>query len=57
MKLLSGSNSFWIVSALVSGVSQMIVMALNYLGITAFYLEVRRVREGVVADSLADVFS
>jgi len=52
-----GSTGFWIANALVSAIAQMVVGALTYVGLTATYLEIRRVKEGVNSDSLADIFS
>jgi len=55
--LEGGTMTFWIINAIASGLSQMVTAALSYVGLTATYLEVRRVREGVEADSVADIFA
>ena len=52
-----GSTAFWIANAIASGLSQMVAAALSYVGLTATYLEVRRVKEGVDSDKIADIFN
>lgn len=52
-----GSTTFWVANAIGTGLAQMVSAALTYVGITATYLEIRRVKEGVDVDRLADVFS
>jgi len=52
-----GSTTFWIVNAIASGLAQMVSVALSYVGLTATYLEIRRVKEGVASDKIADIFS
>jgi len=52
-----GSMTFWIANAIGTGLAQMVAAALSYVGLTATYLEIRRVKEGVNSDSLADIFS
>lgn len=55
--LEGGSMTFWIANAIGSGLSQMVSIALSYVGLTATYLEIRRVKEGVDFDRIADIFS
>jgi len=55
--LEGGSTTFWIANAIGSGLAQMVSAALSYVGLTATYLEIRRVKEGVESDKLADIFS
>lgn len=52
-----GSKAFWIANAIGTGLAQMIAAALSYVGLTATYLEIRRVKEGVDSDKIADIFS
>lgn len=52
-----GSRAFWIANAFGTGLSQMVSVALSSIGLTATYLEIRRVKEGVESDKLADIFS
>ena len=52
-----GSTTFWIVNAIATGLAQMVSASLSYVGLTATYLEIRRVKEGVESDKLADIFS
>ena len=52
-----GSTSFWIANAIATGLTQMVTLALSYVGLTAAYMEVRRVREGLIIESVADIFS
>jgi len=52
-----GSTGFWIANAVASGLSQMVAAALSYVGLTATYLEIRRVKEGVDSDKIADIFN
>ena len=52
-----GSTTFWVANAIGSGLAQMVSAALTYVGITATYLEIRRVKEGVDIDKIADIFS
>ena len=52
-----GSTGFWIANAIASGLSQMVAAALSYVGLTATYLEVRRVKEGVDSEKIADIFN
>lgn len=52
-----GSTTFWVANAIGTGLSQMVSAALSYVGLTATYLEIRRVKEGVESDKLADIFS
>lgn len=52
-----GSTTFWIANAIGSGLAQMVAAAISYVGLTATYLEIRRVKEGVESDKLADIFS
>ena len=52
-----GSMSFWVANAIASGLSQMVSTALSYVGLTATYLEIRRVKEGMDSDKIADIFS
>jgi len=52
-----GSTTFWVANAIATGLTQMITLALTYVGLTAAYMEVRRVREGLVIESVADIFS
>jgi len=52
-----GSTPFWILNAIASGLAQMVTAALTYVGITATYLEIRRVKEGVESNKIADIFS
>ena len=55
--LEGGSMSFWIANAIGTGLAQMVSVALSYVGLTATYLEIRRVKEGVDFDKIADIFS
>ena len=55
--LEGGTTSFWIANAIATGLSQMASIALSYVGLTATYLEIRRVKEGVDSDKIADIFS
>jgi len=52
-----GTTTFWIANAIGTGLAQMVSAALSYVGLTATYLEIRRVKEGVESDKLADIFS
>lgn len=52
-----GSTAFWVANAIGTGLAQMVAAALSYVGLTATYLEIRRVKEGVESDKLADIFS
>ena len=52
-----GSTTFWIANAIATGLAQMVSASLSYVGLTATYLEIRRVKEGVESDKLADIFS
>jgi len=52
-----GTTAFWIANAVGTGLAQMVSVALATVGLTATYLEVRRVKEGVEADKLADIFN
>ena len=52
-----GSMAFWIANAIGSGLAQMVSVALSYVGLTATYLEIRRVKEGVDFEKIADIFS
>jgi|GEM_PF-853652 len=52
-----GSTAFWVANAIGSGLSQMVSATLSYVGLTATYLEIRRVKEGVESDKLADIFT
>ena len=55
--LEGGSTTFWVANAVATGLTQMVSVALSYVGLTATYLEIRRVKEGVNSDQLADIFS
>ena len=55
--LEGGSMTFWIANAIGTGLAQMVSVALSYVGLTATYLEIRRVKEGVDFDKIADIFS
>ena len=55
--LEGGSTGFWVANAVATGLTQMVSVALSYVGLTATYLEIRRVKEGVNSDQLADIFS
>ncbi|MEP4051004.1 MAG: hypothetical protein ABJN22_02040 [Litorimonas sp.] len=52
-----GSMTFWVANAIGTGLAQMVAAALSYVGLTATYLEIRRVKEGVDVDRIADIFS
>lgn len=52
-----GTRAYWVANAIGTGFSQMITVALSAVGLTATYLEIRRVKEGVESDKLADIFS
>lgn len=52
-----GSMTFWIANAIGTGLAQMVSATLSYIGLTATYLEIRRVKEGVESDKLADIFN
>ena len=52
-----GSMAFWVANAIGTGLAQMVSAAVSYVGLTATYLEIRRVKEGVESDKLADIFS
>lgn len=52
-----GTNAFWIANAIGTGLAQMVSAALAIVGLTATYLEIRRVKEGVESDKLADIFN
>jgi len=54
--LEGGATSFWIANAIATGLSQMASIALSYVGLTATYLEIRRVKEGVDTGKVADIF-
>lgn len=51
------SMSFWVANAIGTGLAQMVSAALTYVGLTATYLEIRRVKEGVESSNLADIFN
>lgn len=55
--LEGGSTSFWVANAIGTGLAQMVSAALSYVGLTATYLEIRRVKEGVDSDKIADIFN
>jgi len=42
-----GTASFWITNGIATGLSQMVSVTISYVGLTATYLEIRRVKEGV----------
>lgn len=55
--LEGGSMTFWVANAIGTGLAQMVSAVLSYVGLTATYLEIRRVKEGVDTDKIADIFS
>jgi len=52
-----GTTTFWVANAIGTGLAQMVSAALSYVGLAATYLEIRRVKEGVESDQIADIFS
>lgn len=52
-----GTTTFWVANAIATGLTQMISVALSYVGLTATYLEIRRVKEGVDFDKVANIFN
>lgn len=54
--LEGGSNSYYILNALVSAIAQALTTMISTAGVAAIYYEIRQIKEGVGAESLAAVF-
>lgn len=54
--LEGGSPTFFAINAVFSGISQAITTMISATGVAAIYYEIRQIKEGIGAESLADVF-
>lgn len=54
--LEGGTPFYYLVNGVVTGISQAIAIMINSAGIAAVYYELRQIREGVGAESLAAIF-
>lgn len=54
--LEGGTPTFFFVNALFSGLSQAVTTMISATGVAAIYYEIRQIKEGIGAESLAEVF-